>query len=308
MTVELLPDLVLCVLLLVVAWSALFASTRRDAMALFVAFGMIVALVWARLGAPDLALAEAAIGAGLTGVLLLRAARRLPVSTARRFDYRRHLGALTFIVVAVSGFAVSIILPSPADITANNIDSPVAAAMPDSGVSHPVTAVLLNFRAWDTFLELLVLLFAITGLRQLFPIEKESLEPARTWQLLVSWTRTLVPLLLLVGGYLLWRGSSGPGGAFQAGALLAAGCVMLRITGMLPPLHWSSFAVRGSVCAGTLLFLCTAVLTHSLGAGWLDYPEAHAGTLILMIETLATLSIAIILTLLVAGERKDLCS
>ena len=244
-------------------------------MALFVAFGMIVALVWARLGAPDLALAEAAIGAGLTGVLLLRAARRLPVSTARRFDYRRHLGALTFIVVAVSGFAVSIILPSPADITANNIDSPVAAAMPDSGVSHPVTAVLLNFRAWDTFLELLVLLFAITGLRQLFPIEKESLEPARTWQLLVSWTRTLVPLLLLVGGYLLWRGSSGPGGAFQA---------------------------------GTLLFLCTAVLTHSLGAGWLDYPEAHAGTLILMIETLATLSIAIILTLLVAGERKDLCS
>lgn len=39
-------------------------------------FGLLMALVWARLHAPDIALAEATIGAGLTGALLLTALAR----------------------------------------------------------------------------------------------------------------------------------------------------------------------------------------------------------------------------------------
>ena len=39
----------------------------------------------------------------------------------------------------------------------------IDAAMAQSGVDHPVTAVLLNFRAWDTLLELAVLLLALLG-------------------------------------------------------------------------------------------------------------------------------------------------
>lgn len=41
---------------------------------LYIAFGLLVALAWVRLAAPDIALAEAAIGAGITGALLLDAA------------------------------------------------------------------------------------------------------------------------------------------------------------------------------------------------------------------------------------------
>ena len=55
-------------------WSALRALTVQDlfrAVVLFIVFGLLMALAWARLGAPDLALAEAAIGAGLVGALLL---------------------------------------------------------------------------------------------------------------------------------------------------------------------------------------------------------------------------------------------
>jgi energy-converting hydrogenase B subunit D len=44
---------------------------------LFIAFGLLMALAWVRLGAPDVALAEAAIGAGLTGALLMAALVRL---------------------------------------------------------------------------------------------------------------------------------------------------------------------------------------------------------------------------------------
>ena len=40
---------------------------------LFIVFGLLMSLAWARLAAPDIGLAEAAIGAGLTGALLLDA-------------------------------------------------------------------------------------------------------------------------------------------------------------------------------------------------------------------------------------------
>lgn len=69
-------------LLLVTAllWSAVRALTTPDlfrAVVLFIVFGLLMALAWARLDAPDIALAEAAIGAGLTGALLLDAVAHL---------------------------------------------------------------------------------------------------------------------------------------------------------------------------------------------------------------------------------------
>lgn len=63
-------DIVLAVSLL---WSAIRALSVRNlfrAVILFIVFGLLMALAWARLGAVDIALAEAAIGAGLSGALL----------------------------------------------------------------------------------------------------------------------------------------------------------------------------------------------------------------------------------------------
>jgi uncharacterized MnhB-related membrane protein len=69
-------DLLLTLTLLGLAVVTLTSSEPRRAVILFIAFGLLLALVWARLRAPDLALAEAAIGAGLSGALMLAAARR----------------------------------------------------------------------------------------------------------------------------------------------------------------------------------------------------------------------------------------
>lgn len=77
MTPGLVFDLLLVVALL---WSAARALTAADlfhGIVLFIVFGLLMALAWARLGAPDIALAEAAIGAGLTGALLLDAVGHL---------------------------------------------------------------------------------------------------------------------------------------------------------------------------------------------------------------------------------------
>lgn len=66
-------DLLLGFALLWSAGRTLATPDTARAVVLFIVFGLLMALAWARLDAPDIALAEAAIGAGLTGALLLDA-------------------------------------------------------------------------------------------------------------------------------------------------------------------------------------------------------------------------------------------
>ena len=66
-------DALLAGTLLWVAWRALAATDLLKSVVIFIAFGLLMSLAWVRLRAPDIALAEAAIGAGLTGALLLDA-------------------------------------------------------------------------------------------------------------------------------------------------------------------------------------------------------------------------------------------
>src|SRR5690554_422972 len=332
MTSSLLPDLVLSALLLVMAWGAMYAPARASAMSLFIAFGVVMALIWARLGAPDLALAEAAIGAGLTGTLLIQAASRAPSQQQTTLPMTSFVVALVFVAAAsvwflaylmsAEGYSL-IVEPDLASDYRMVPDLPqrVAETLPDSGVSYSVTAVLLNFRSWDTLLELMVLLLALIGVRQLAPTptiyrtDRQALPTtppaapptsADTWPLLRVWAKMLAPALLITGSYLLWRGAEAPGGAFQAGALLAAAAVMLRLAGLIPPLRWSRLWLRLAILAGGLSFFSVAVLTAVAGDGWLHYPQALAKSLILFIEIVATLSIAVTLGLLVIGEREDL--
>ena len=66
-------DLLLAAALLWSGWRSLSVDRLDRAIVLFIAFGLLMVLAWAQLAAPDIGLAEAAIGAGLTGALLLDA-------------------------------------------------------------------------------------------------------------------------------------------------------------------------------------------------------------------------------------------
>ena len=70
-------DLVLVATLLWLAWMLLASEDIFRAVVLFISFGLLMALAWVRMNAPDVALAEAALGAGLTGPLFLAALRRI---------------------------------------------------------------------------------------------------------------------------------------------------------------------------------------------------------------------------------------
>jgi len=63
--------------LLWLGWRAVFARELSSTIISFIGLGMLMALAWVRLGAPDVALAEAALGGGVTGALLLAALNRL---------------------------------------------------------------------------------------------------------------------------------------------------------------------------------------------------------------------------------------
>jgi len=81
--------------------------------------------------------------------------------------------------------------------------------------------------------------------------------------------------------------------------------VLLRLSALLPGLRWSFVPLRMLVLGGVWLFLVVALLTAWLGDGWLDYPDGWAKTIILLIEAVATLSIAASLSLLVIGEGEE---
>ena len=79
-------DGLLGLLLIWLAWRTLACADLFKAAVLFITFGLLMAIAWVRLDAPDVALAEAAIGAGLTGALLLAAIARLkqPADTHKK--------------------------------------------------------------------------------------------------------------------------------------------------------------------------------------------------------------------------------
>jgi multisubunit Na+/H+ antiporter MnhB subunit len=174
-----------------------------------------------------------------------------------------------------------------------------------SGVSNPVTAVLLNFRGYDTLLEMGVLLLALLSVWSLNkPIAQSKSSPS-TEAVLDMLPRLLVPLLIMVSGYLLWVGGHAPGGAFQAGAVLAAAGVLLLLTGWCLDSKFAELPLRITLVLGLTLFILVGMALILLGGHFLEYPVPFAGTLILLIEAAATLSIGITLTALFLSNQPE---
>jgi multisubunit Na+/H+ antiporter MnhB subunit len=187
------------------------------------------------------------------------------------------------------------------------LTSTVMERLGDSGVDHPPTAVLLNFRAYDTWLEVAVLLLAAWGalaLRQATRLPEQpqasSAGPVLDWLV-----RMLVPLLIITGVYLLWMGTDAPGGAFQAGAVIGAAFVLLRLSGYRSVGLLDALWLRGSLLAGFAGFLLIATVLFIAGWTFLEYPPDQAGLLIVIVELLITWTVAVSFVALFIAARPD---
>ncbi len=212
-------------------------------------------------------------------------------------DRNRWLVLPLILALAVGlGYAV-LSLPERTD----GLQKMVADKMEVSGVSNPVTAVLLNFRGYDTLLEMVVLLLALLGVWSLggAALHRE----AAPGPVLDTLARLLVPVLILVAAYLLWVGAHAPGGAFQAGSVLGAAGVLLLLVGWRLRPGLTAWPLRLILVAGPGAFVIMAIFTLLIERQLLEYPPAQAGALILLLETAATLSIGVTLAALFLGER-----
>ncbi|MEA1052444.1 hydrogenase subunit MbhD domain-containing protein [Lamprobacter modestohalophilus] len=297
-------DLVLALTLLWLAWRALTSPDLFRAVVLFIALGLVLGLVWVRLDAVDIALAEIALGAGVTGALLLAALAKLQPAESQTDEVammapialRLPIALLLIALLTGLGLVVwQLWVPAP------GLSNLVDARLDESGVAYPVTAVLLNFRGYDTLLELAVLLLALIGVWSLSTashLGDEEPEPA-----LAALSRLLAPLMILVAAYLVWVGAYAPGGAFQAGSVLGAAGVLLRLSGWRLSLSATGWPLRLVLVLGVAVFAFIGLAVIGFGQPLLGYPPGWAKPAILTIELAATLSIGAILAALFIGGR-----
>lgn len=307
MTGGLLLDTVLALAVVATAGWTLAAPTLFGAAIGFVVTGLLLALAWVRLAAVDVALTEAAIGAGATGVIILYVVARLrggaaEVSAATPSAWQRALAAAGAATLG-GGLAWAVLsLPTPAPslaILAVEGTGPL-------GLGNPVTAVLMAHRALDTLLEATVLVFAVLAVWSMAPDRRWGSPPGPAFPReaqgpLSLVARVLPPIGIVVGTYIAWIGADAPGGKFQGGTSLAAMWVLPWIAGLVEPPSIQRVWLRLMLVAGPLTFLLVGLAGFVVAEGFLAYPPGQAKPLILLIEVAMTLSVAAALACLIAG-------
>ncbi|MCC6610531.1 MAG: DUF4040 domain-containing protein [Burkholderiales bacterium] len=273
----------------------------------FVAYGLLLTLVWVQLHGVDVALTEGAIGGGLTGAMLVAAAARLrrteAAARAERPGWPTRAAAALLAGGVTAALAVAVLaLPVPAPSLAPE----TAANMGATGVGNPITGVLLAFRAVDTLLETTVVLLALIGVW--------SLAPDRVWggrpgprhradpnETLAYLARVLPPIGLVVGVYIFWVGADLPGGKFQGASIIAAMWLLAVMAGLsdAPPISrgWLRLALVG----GPLVFIAIGAAGVATAGAFLAYPDGLAKLLIKAIEWALLPSLALTLALILAG-------
>lgn len=196
-----------------------------------------------------------------------------------------------FFVILTLGFIAWQVVQNSPKTTLSMAALEASNSLHKSGVSHPVTAVLLNFRATDTLLEVVVLLIALVAFGGFTQVSRHQTY-FRAGSMPQFLANTLAPFFLLGSVYLWLIGAYSSGGAFQAGALMAAFFLLTKLGGApILTVPKMSFIVGP---LGVLLFLILGFITMPYG-GFFAYRGNLASFIITMLEGFLTLSIALIL-------------
>jgi multicomponent Na+:H+ antiporter subunit B len=216
---------------------AVAAIRMRDLFAVAMMFGiysLLTAALFMDLDAADVAFTEAAVGAGVTTILLLSSLRL----TGRWERRPKHSPLLPLLVVGVTGAALiygTLDIPHLGDPQAP-VHQHVAPhyienAPKEMGIPNIVTAVLASYRGFDTLGETLVIFTAGLGVFLLLgATDGERPRPGQTaigaQPVLRLVVKVIIPFILLYALYVQLHGEYGAGGGFQAGVIFATGMVL----------------------------------------------------------------------------------
>jgi multicomponent K+:H+ antiporter subunit A len=231
------PPLAIVLWVLLLAAGAALVRThhaRFQAVVLTGVVGLVTALTFVALSAPDLALTQLSVEVVST-VLLLMGLALLPQTSPRESSALRYGrdGALALAAGAgVAALAWLMLTRDHASISWFFLDNTV----PGGGGTNAVNVILVDFRGYDTFGEITVLGIAALGALALLDglrVKRPTVDAAgRSWSfeqqplLLRVAARIVLPLALVVSAYIFWRGHNLPGGGFIAGLITATALVM----------------------------------------------------------------------------------
>ncbi len=296
-------DMILLSMLVVVAIAIVRLTNLFSVVMLFGVYSLLAATWFVSLDAVDVAFTEAAVGAGISTVLML-GAMLLTSRTALPTTPLRHWTAL--LVVTATGVALfyatyDMPMFGDANSPANSYVGLeyMTRTITDISVPNVVTAVLASYRGFDTFGEVVVVLTAGFGVMLILgidgaksvsedselagekekPTKKSSVvaeaikSPSNHHVVLGVIAKMLIPLIVVYALYVHFHGDYGPGGGFQAGVIFASAVILYSlIFGMdetrraVPP-----GLVRFCSILGVLIYGGLGLVTIIMGGKFLDY-------------------------------------
>jgi multicomponent Na+:H+ antiporter subunit B len=248
-------------------------------------FSLLMAAIFFTLDAADVALTEAAVGAGISTVLFLSA-------LALTEQHERSIKPSRWLAVPVLVATALIIYATFDKPRLGDPDAPVHQHVapwylektPELiDIPNVVTAVLGSFRGYDTLGEVFVVLTAAIGVMILLgtryssaasPVQPASSSDSLRHHLIPRVIgRLMIPFIVLFGLYVQFHGDYGPGGGFQAGALVAAAIILYALLeGEGPALTVVPLsAITAMMAGGARLYTLVGLAGIVMGGNFLDY-------------------------------------
>lgn len=278
-------------LLSFLAITAIAVVRLRDLFAVVMLFGifsLLSAAIFVTLDAVDVAFTEAAVGAGISTVLMLGTL----ALTARTESPPRHGTLIPLLVVCITGGALvygTLDMPRFGDPQAPIHQHVAPRYLQDSpaeiGLPNVVTSVLASYRGYDTLGEVTVIFTAGAGVLMLLGASrrrsarrnddnKDKGGGAVNQDLVFRVVaKVLIPFVLLFALYVQFHGDFGPGGGFQAGVIFAAAFILYTLIFGLDAARAvaSPGALRVLSALGVLLFAGVGLAGIFAGGNFLDY-------------------------------------
>lgn len=277
----------------IAGWAMLVAATgglvilhrnRFLALILIGIVGLMVSIGFVFFSAPDLAMTQFTVEV-VTIILLLLALNFLPDFTPVESTVLRRIRDAG--IAAGAGFAAFAL--SFHYLLRDAVSTPIsefhlANSYKGGGGTNVVNVILVDFRGFDTFGEIIVLgiaaliIFALTEALLGGPVRARLLNRTPDKPLsgnmhpmmMVVLTRVIMPVVLLVGFYIFLRGHNEPGGGFIAGLIVSIAVVMQY---MASGFAWASarlkYPYHGVIGAGVLVAGFTGIGSWFFGKPFL---------------------------------------
>ncbi|MDF0601855.1 monovalent cation/H+ antiporter subunit A [Psychromarinibacter sp. C21-152] len=230
-----------------VGWVMLLGATlavvvmhrnRFRALVLIGIIGLMISAGFVYMSAPDLALTQISVET-VTIILLLLALHFMPKETPRESGPALRLRDAVIALGAGGGVAMLTYAFLRRDFSTIS-DFHLENSYSGGGGTNVVNVILVDFRGYDTFGEIIVL--GIAGLTIYALMEALLAGPAsrrlRNWDfsrdrsrdrhplMMVVATRVMMPIAAVVGLYIFLRGHNQPGGGFVAGLVISIALLM----------------------------------------------------------------------------------